>query len=233
MFSRLSSAFSSIKEKVSSLAGKAKDALASYLPASVDPRPAVRERVMQTLQNPPAPVSKFSQIRLDMPEIRSGSIAREPTRGTTTKGMFGVEFWPKQANIPVDNPYSVFQDFQRQGRMDETPLTDMFYDQVRQRAVARGDLDYDPLANMNRESLAAPVAPALSRLTRVSEVQAQAAPAREAKIYQFPVAPARAQKPRSIADDWLMSPTKSLREISSGVRSRVDAVDRGALRLAA
>lgn len=236
MLSRLGSMFTSVKENVSSFAGRGlrsaekifgnvknsfgqafarqelDDAFLFDNAPITNSRASVRESVraqipVECMDETPGTEmfaaesgrrekrSIFSVISLDMPEVKRGQAhgrmpkAVEPgyARGMTAAGMFGVQFWPKEEDLLPSDPLSVFQAFSQFSQLDETPMTPSFQQEVRNRAVAAGLLDFDPLANLNH-GLATngqyQKKPALSTAVRVQPYPAPTAHAGEVAGWQ-------------------------------------------------
>lgn len=210
MFSQLKSAFTSAIDKtkgvlntpVQDLWSKGVNAFKSAPSA-----PVIQQSVSGTRD-------RLVGVMLDMPLSRQERAAQSVG---TKSGMFGIERWATREQ----NPFDVFNDFQKMGQMDETPTTPSFYNEVRNQARNQGRFDFDPLANMNRNRIGDNEEVRAPTLSRIERVLPAAMPAVEQTAQILPFrAPVRTQQPKSLADAWLSSP-KSFNQMVADTRNNV------------
>ncbi len=199
MFSRLKSAFETA-------ATWTKNTLFSRNDAPKAPSSAPAPKIQEARAEVRSQVrDRLSGVVLDLPSAPYSQHARKSLANMPTKkstGMFGIQTWAQES---IMDP---FQDFARDGRRDETPMTPMFYEALHQRFVDEGGKYYDPLYNLNhnlrtqpaQSTLSAP-APVLSKLTRMEAANTNQELPLNAIPFRQPERVAR--KPVSLADAWL------------------------------
>ena len=212
MFSKLTSAFNSaadwtknaastVKNSLKSAASGVDNFLNSILPPEADYRPEVRQRVgaqVPGLLGDDSKKGRLSNVMLDLPDpvtrnpMAKPDYTRMPSSSLGKTGLFGIQFHPKDETLAPQDSRSTFQDFAYASNMDETPMTPMYFQSVRQHAIKAGYFDYDAMSDL-RDAL-----PPLPEVTAPAPAKVMSPAWKPAEVPQMQ--PANAYKPLTAAD---------------------------------